>query len=196
MFIKEITKDQVNQLPLLKYEGKIVVVNTLHALKTAVSEIKAHDAVGIDTETRPAFLKGQFYHVSLVQIAVPEKVYLFRINQTGLADELCDLFADDKIQKIGISIRDDIKALQKKYSFLPHSFVDLNTIAKELEIKNAGVRNLTAIFLESRISKNQQTSNWEKDVLTEQQIRYAATDAWVCLEIYNKLKQLGYIYND
>lgn len=192
MFVKEISKEEVNQLPLLKYEGKVIVINTQLSLKSAIMEIREHKVVGIDTETRPAFVKGQFYHVSLVQIAVPGKVYLFRINLTGLSAEICELFADENIAKIGISIRDDIKALQKICFFTPGSFIDLNTIAQEMEIKNAGVRSLTAIFLESRISKNQQTSNWEKEVLTEQQIRYAATDAWVCLEIYNKLAYMGY----
>src|SRR5690606_22225637 len=114
--------------------------------------------------------------------ATPEVVYLFRLNIIGFTEELVKLFSDPDILKVGISIRDDIKELVKLKSFDPQGIVELNTIATELGIKHAGVRNLSAIFLEIRISKTQQTTNWERKDLNEKQLRYAATDAWVCLE--------------
>lgn len=193
MFLKEITKDQINQLPLVRYEGKIQLIDSKEKILPAVHEILKHDIVGFDTETRPAFLKGVFYSVSLVQLATKDIVYLFRLNQLGLDSGLIKIFSEPGIKKIGISIRDDIKALQKLQNFEPASFIDLNNIAEEMEIKHAGVRSLTAIYLEGRISKNQQTSNWDKEQLTEPQMRYAATDAWICFEIYDKLSKQGYI---
>jgi ribonuclease D len=193
MFIKEITKEQINLLPLVRFEGNIELIDSREQLEKVMPELSSFECLGFDTETRPTFLKGVSYSVSLVQLATPQKVFLFRINILGLGRKLCQLFSNPEVKKIGISIRDDIKALQKLHFFEPHSFVDLNHIAQDLEIKHAGVRSLTAIFLEGRISKNQQTSNWDKGQLTEPQMRYAATDAWVCLEIYDKLFKKGYL---
>ena len=46
---------------------------------------------------------------------------------------------------------------------------------------------MAAIILGSRVSKTQQLSNWEAEALSEAQQMYAATDAWVCREMYLKL---------
>lgn len=198
MFPQQITKEEVNLLPLQKYEGKVVLITDRKKLKEAIEEIEQEAAVGFDTETKPSFRKGVWYHISLLQIATSQKVFLIRLNHTEFTQEISDLFANPGIQKVGISIRDDLKQLQKlaakfNLSFNPDNILELNDVAKELGIQHAGVRNLTAIFLKFRVSKAQQTSNWENPQLTEKQIRYAATDAWVCLEIYNRLAYLGYI---
>lgn len=195
MFLKEITKDQINLLPLIRFEGEIEIIDSKDQLQAAINELYKHKYLGFDTETRPAFLKGVSYSVSLIQLATLNKVYLFRLNMLGLDKKLADLLSDPAIFKIGISIRDDIKALQKLLSFEPAAFIDLNNIAQDMEIKHAGVRSLTAIFLEGRISKNQQTSNWDKENLSEPQQVYAATDAWICLKIYDKLLKEGYLEN-
>lgn len=193
LFVKEISKEQLNELPLIKYEGKVEVVDSPSRLNKALEEIRAFDAVGFDTESKPTFRKGEYNHVSLIQFAVPEKVYLVRINKTGFTTQLQSFFSEKHPLKVGISIRDDIKDLQKLAYFTPGSVIDLNTVAKTLEVQHAGVRKLTAVFLKGRVSKTQQTTNWERDQLTSRQIRYAATDAWVCLEIYHKLQQWGYL---
>ncbi len=198
MFPQQITKEEVNLLPLHKYEGKIVVVTTQDQLKEVMDEVKQQMIVGFDTETKPSFRKGVWYYISLLQLAIPDKVFLIRLNYTGFTQELCDFFNCSSVKKVGISIRDDLKNLKKlaaKYHlpFASDNIIELNTIANTMGIQHAGVRNLTAIFLQFRVSKAQQTSNWENPQLTEKQIRYAATDAWVCLEIYNHLDNLGYI---
>lgn len=198
MFPQQITKEEVNLLPVQKYEGKVVLITQKSQLLQAIEEIQQHAVVGFDTETKPSFRKGVWYYISLLQIATRHKVFLVRLNHTGFTQELSDLFANPNVQKVGISIRDDLKNLKKladKYQlpFVPENILELNNIAQELGIQHAGVRNLTAIFLQFRVSKAQQTSNWENPQLTEKQIRYAATDAWVCLEIYNRLSDLGYI---
>ena len=193
MFEKSITKKEINDLPLFKYEGKIVIAATEKQIDKAVFEIEKHDLVGFDTETKPAFKKGQFNHVALIQVAVPNKVYLLRIHQIGITISLLKFLSNDKITKIGIALDDDLIALNRKRKFEPRGFIDLNKIAPTLGIENIGARNLSALLLNSRISKNQQVSNWENPSLTEPQIRYAATDAWICLEMYNRLKQWGYI---
>lgn len=193
MFIKEISKEEVNELPIKKYPGKIVLVTKSEQVREAIKEIYQHKAFGFDTETKPAFKKGEYNAISLLQIATADTVYLFRLNLIGFSRELATLFENPSITKIGISIRDDIKELIKLRDFQPEAVVELNQIAQELGIKHAGVRRLAAIFLEIRISKAQQTTNWERETLTQQQMAYAATDAWVCLKIYNKLHDQGYL---
>lgn len=193
MFLKEITKEAVNDLPVEKYEGNLFLITDKEQLKSALREIHKHKVLGFDTETKPAFKKGEYNNVSLLQIATTEAVYLFRINLIGFTKELADIFEDPEFIKVGISIRDDIKELQKLRNFEPAGVVELNTIAKELGVKHEGVRSLSAIFLQIRISKTQQTTNWERETLNEKQLRYAATDAWVCLEIYNQLLYKGFI---
>lgn len=193
MFEKKITKLEINELPLFRYEGKVVIAATEMQIDKAIFEIEKYDLVGIDTESKPTFRKGEFNHVALVQIAVPEKVYLLRIHQVGITNTLKRFLSNDRITKIGIALDDDIIALNKKRSFEPKGFKDLNLIAPTLGIENIGARNLTALLLKNRISKNQQVSNWENPILTAPQIKYAATDAWICLEIYNKLNYWGYL---
>jgi ribonuclease D len=193
LFAKHITKEQVNQLPLGRYDGKLAVISHADKLQQAVDRIRQEGVVGFDTETKPTFRKGQYHHVSLLQIAVPGMVFLFRLNYLGMPPELRSIFEDSSVTKVGIGIRDDLLELQKLHHFKPRNILDLNAEVKSLGVKNAGVRNLSAIFLEFRISKSQQTSNWERDELTDKQLRYAATDAWVCLEIYNRLQDWGYL---
>jgi len=196
MFEKSISKQEINELPLFKYEGKTVISASEKQIDKAIFEIEKHKLVGFDTETKPTFKKGEFNHVALVQIAVPDKVYLLRITQVGIPTTLARFLSNEKITKIGIALDDDIIALKKRRRFVPAGFLDLNKIAPTLGIENIGARNLAALLLNNRISKNQQISNWENPMLTEPQIKYAATDAWICLEIYNKLMDWGYLGED
>ena len=196
MFEKRITKKQINDLPLFKYEGKVVIAATESQIDRAIFEIEKEDLVGFDTETKPTFRKGEYNHVALIQIALKEKVYLLRINQIGITNTLARFLSNEKIRKIGIALDDDLIALKRRRRFIPSGFMDLNKIAPALGIENIGARNLSALLLNNRISKNQQISNWENPTLTEPQIKYAATDAWICLEIYNKLSYWGYLEKD
>ena len=193
-----ITKEEINELPLRKYEGKIVLVTDLDKKEEVFDELKKHEVVGFDTEARPSFKRGVYYDTSLVQLSVPHVTYIIRLNHTGISPAFTDFFEDSTIKKVGISIKDDLKDLRKlcakhQLSFVPDNVLDLNDAAKSLNVDHAGVRKLTAIFLGFRVSKAQQTSNWENSRLTEPQLRYAATDSWVCLEIYQRLEYLGYI---
>jgi ribonuclease D len=195
MFEKKITKQEINELPLFKYEGKTVIAATEAQIDRAIFEIEQQNQnlVGFDTESKPTFKKGQFNHVALIQVALPEKVYLLRIHQVGITTTLARFLSDKKIKKVGIALDDDLIALKKRRRFVPGGYIDLNKVAPTLGIENIGARNLSALLLNNRISKNQQISNWENLTLTEPQIKYAATDAWICLEIYNKLKYWGYL---
>ncbi len=195
LFQEYVSPEEVNALPLTYYEGKIVVINDAAKIPEAVDEIKQYAVVGFDTETKPTFVKGQFHHVALIQIAIPDKVFLFRINNSGFTQPLADLFSDPNIIKLGVGLRDDIIGLQKLTPFEEAGFQEIHDYVVDLGVRNTGLRKLAAILLQVRISKGQQTSNWENPVLNENQQRYAATDAWISLEMYNLLKDKGLVYD-
>jgi ribonuclease D len=196
MFNKNITKDEINLMPLRKYEGKIIIISNAKSMEGAASELREHKVIGFDTEKRPSFQKGVKHKVALVQLAVPDKVFLVRLNLTGLTPDLVKIFSNENILKVGIGTSDDIVSLQEMEYFNPSGFLDLNKVTEKLGIENVGVRNLSALILGYRISKRQQVTNWERLKLTDNQVNYAAMDAWVCLEIYNKLSGWGYIYEN
>jgi len=182
-----ISADELNLLPLKAFDGKIHVITEATKLAKVYKEIEKHPVIGFDTETRPSFKRGQNYKVALIQLALPNQVYLIRTHFTGVPEELAAIFENPNIVKAGVAIHDDIKALQKFKKFEPGSFVDLSTVARKAGYQVESVKKLTGLFLGFRISKSAQTSNWEAPTLTEKQLEYAATDAWVCLQIYKHL---------
>lgn len=187
-FRTNITAEELSALPLKAFEGKVQVITDASNFDKVLREIEKHPVIGFDTETRPSFTKGQSFKVALLQLATPQKAFLIRMHHTGLTDEITSIFENPGIIKAGVAIRDDIKALQKIKRFHPTAFVELATMSKEAGLQVESVKKLTGLLLGFRISKSAQTSNWEAATLTEKQIEYAATDAWVCLEIYKKLK--------
>ncbi len=189
MFKKEITVDEINNLELKKYSGKVLVIDSKKLIKNSCEEIKKNNIIGIDTETKPSFEKGIKNSVSLIQIATVKNVYLFRINKIEFPDELLDIFSDITIIKVGIAIHDDVRDLKRIKNFKDRSFIDLNNLAKDYGFISIGAKKLSALILGIRISKKQQLSNWETDRLSTKQIDYAATDAWICREIFIKIKE-------
>ncbi len=184
MFKESITKEELVELPLKWFEGEIVIVEDEKTLAVAVEYLEQQSIVGFDTETKPAFKKGVFNKVALLQLSTEERAFLIRTNKIGLPREICDILSNPDIIKPGVAIRDDIKGLQIWRSFTPAGFVELQDRAEELGIQNFSLKKLTAIACGFRISKGQQLTNWEADFLTDKQQRYAATDAWTSLEIY------------
>lgn len=189
MFKESITKEELTDLPLRWFEGEIVIVDSIEKMKSAVDILSKAKIVGFDTETKPAFKKGVFNKVALLQLSVKDKAFLFRLNRIGLPKEICKILANPKIVKPGVAINDDIKALSKIQPFTPKGFVELQDHAKSLGITDFSLKKLAAITCGFRISKGQQLSNWEADVLTEAQQIYAATDAWAALEIFENISK-------
>ncbi|MBT3586610.1 MAG: 3'-5' exonuclease domain-containing protein 2 [Halobacteriovoraceae bacterium] len=190
---QSITKEEINKLPQLQFEGKSSVVIDAEHAKVCIKELSEAKILGFDTETRPSFKKGEHYKTALLQLSTEKKAYLFRLNKIGFSDQLRDLMADPSIQKVGVAIHDDIKALQKLNNFEPGGFEELADYAKKAGVKNLGLRSLAAIFLDGRVSKGAKLTNWEGDVLTQPQIAYAATDAWVGLKIFLKFQSLNLV---
>lgn len=187
-FQKSITKEEINELPLEAFEGEIVIIDSNEGLVEAVDYLKQFPVLGFDTETKPSFTKGNVNPVALLQLSSFEKSFLFRLNRIGLPFPLIDLLSDPEIIKVGAAIKDDIRGLQDIKDFDGNSFLELQQYVSSFGIENYSLKKLAAIVLKIRISKRQQVSNWEAAELSLGQLRYAATDAWVSLEIYNALR--------
>lgn len=189
MFISSITQEQIEEMEFAAFPGSIHVIDTDGvAFRKAVAYLSRQKVIGFDTETRPCFSSSQpQYGVSLLQLSGATKAYLFRIKTLGMHRKLCRILSDRRIIKVGAAVHDDIRGLQKYADFSPGGFVDLQKIVWEYGIRDKSVKKMSAIILGFRISKTQQLSNWEAEVLSESQEKYAATDAWVCREMYLKL---------
>ena len=189
MFKESVTPQEIEKLEYASFPGKIYVIDSVGAeFNRAIAYLRAQKVIGFDTETRPTFTPGQpQYGVALLQLSGPERAYLFRVKTMGMHRRLCNLMASEKVLKVGAAIHDDIRGLQRLHSFEPAGFVDLQKIVCEWGIRDKSVKKMAAIIMGIRISKTQQLSNWEAEMLTEPQCKYAATDAWVCREMYIRL---------
>lgn len=187
MFKPRITKEEVNQMPVVLFDGQITLVDKASMVESAVEKLFECDVVGVDTETRPSFSRGTYHRVSLLQISTETHCYLFRLNKTGLHPKLAAFLASDKITKIGLALRDDFAGLSKLYPFKPQNFIDLQSIVAQYGILELGLQKIFAVIFGRKISKSQRLTNWESDTLNEQQQRYAATDAWASLLIFLQL---------
>ncbi len=183
---KSITKAEINELPLIFWEGPVKIVETTEEAEKLVPQLNREQILGFDTETRPAFKKGQYYPPALVQLATAETVFLFRISQMGTFEPLIPIFENANVIKTGVGLTDDVKELRKLQEFSPAGFLDLTKLTVPLGYVNRGLRPLCGLLLNGRISKAAQVSNWARPVLEPKQIQYAATDAWVSRQLYLK----------
>ncbi len=188
MFQSTISNEDIQKLELLKFTGKIHLIKTNSHIKQAVEILSRETKLGFDTETKPAFKKNQHHKVALLQLSTPTDAFLFQLKYLSEFEDIFSLLANPDITKIGVAIKRDIEELQELHHFESQSFIDLQNYVSQFGIENKGLRKLAAITLNGRISKQQQRSNWENKQLSPAQTDYAATDAWVSLMIYDKLK--------
>ena len=191
MFQPSIDKNEINILPVAHFDGEVILVNSHDLLDAAIKELKKNSILGFDTETRPSFKKGIKNKVALLQLATAKNSWLFRLNKIGLPTKLLDILEDPGVIKVGVAIRDDLIKLGELREFTPSGFVELADYVKKFDIQDNGLRKLAANVLKIKISKSQQLSNWEAEAYSPSQIRYAATDAWACFEIYHQLINYG-----
>lgn len=184
---KFISKEEINELPMLNFKGKLVVIETLEAALPVIEILSREKFLGFDTETKPSFTKGEFYEVAMLQLATETAAYLFRLNKMPFCKELSDLISNAGITKAGVGIQDDLKGLQRILPGTAEGFVDLSKEATKRGFTSLGLRALTAIYLGVRLSKAAKITNWERPTLTDAQLEYAALDAMVGLQIYKKM---------
>jgi len=187
MYKENITAEELAEHELSWFKGEIVLVDNLKTFYEVFPRLLRSDLLGFDTETRPTFKKGKKNAVSLIQLSTGDLACLFRINKIGMPNELVDLLSDPVVIKAGVAVHDDVRFLKGVRKFAPEGFVDLQTLVKDFGIQSSGLKKLAAIVLGFRISKRQQVTDWEAEQLSEAQQIYAATDAWVCHQIYKKL---------
>lgn len=188
--LREISRETMLELPIRRYEGEIRLVETAQALERAAADIFQEEALGFDTETRPAFRKGESHPPALAQVATARAVYLFPLQRLDFSATLGEMLAEKAIVKAGVALADDLQKLQALFAFEPAAVTDLGHVAKRHGLKQTGVRNLAGIFLGARITKGAKTTNWAARHLTQQQMTYAATDAWICRELYLRFREL------
>ncbi len=183
-------KSDIVALPRAVFDGRIFVINTEAEAEKAVAYLLGQDILGVDTETRPSFKKGQRHNVALLQVSTHDTCFLFRLNLIGMPPAIIRLLEDINVPKIGLSLHDDILSLHKRADFTPGNFIDLQQHVGELGVKDLSLQKLYANFFHKKISKTVRLSNWETDVLSDSQKTYAATDAWACIKIYEELIRL------
>ncbi len=185
-----ISKDEISSLPLRSYTGHIHVVDSDEKMHSAVRALSGEKVIGFDTETRPAFKVGESYPPALIQLAGSNSVYIFQLRHIASYGPLAGILADKTVLKAGVAVRDDLNKLNGVFAFKPEGFVELADMRAKLGIKNAGLRGLAALLFGFKISKHVKISRWDSPKLTHEQIVYAATDAWICREIYFALQAI------
>ena len=183
-------KTEILKLPVVEFQGKIVVVYSEKETRKAVDFLLSQPILGFDTETRPSFKKGSVHKVALMQVSTPEICFLFRLNQSGMTPDLIRLLEDTTVPKIGLSLNDDILSLHRNAEFTPGLFIDLQDHMREIGIEDLSLQKLYANIFGQRISKNQRLTNWEAQILSDRQKIYAATDAWACINLYREYLRL------
>lgn len=186
-----ITREALAALPARRYDGRICVVSTRSELNEALDDIQQEAMVGFDTETRPAFRKGERYDPALVQVATARAVYLFQLRRVDVIPGLAQMLSAPSVVKAGVAVGRDLQDLKRVFAFAEKSVTDLGVVARRRGMEQTGVRNLAGLLLGWRVAKGSRTSNWAATTLTPAQINYAATDAWVCRELYLRMQSLG-----
>ena len=183
-------KATINALPLVEYPYKINVILNEYEAERAVDYLLTCDILGVDTETKPAFRRGQNHKVALLQVATREQRFLFRLNHLGLPQSIIRLLSNRMVPMVGLSWHDDIMSLHRRAEFTPGWFIDIQDIIGNIGIEDKSLQKLYANLFGEKISKRQRLTNWEADVLSESQKRYAATDAWACILLYEEMERL------
>ena len=183
-------KATINALPLVKYPYKINVILNEYEAERAVDYLLTCDILGVDTETKPAFRRGQNYKVALLQVATREQCFLFRLNHLGLPQSIIRLLSNRMVPMVGLSWHDDIMSLHRRAEFTPGWFIDIQDIIGNIGIEDKSLQKLYANLFGEKISKRQRLTNWEADVLSDKQKEYAAIDAWACINLYDEIMRL------
>ncbi|MCR5129947.1 MAG: 3'-5' exonuclease domain-containing protein 2 [Prevotella sp.] len=183
-------KAQITQMPVVSFPGRIIVIISPGETEKAVDYLLSQPILGVDTETRPSFKKGEQHKVALLQVSTPDTCFLFRLNTTGMTPAIIRFLEDTTVPKVGLSWHDDLLSLKRRKEFNPGLFVELQSLVKEIGIEDMSLQKLYANLFHKKINKRQQLSNWDRDVLDDKQKLYAATDAWACINIYREIVRL------
>ena len=183
-------KADIASLPIETFPGRIVVIMSEGETEKAVRYLLSQNILGVDTETRPSFRRGEMHKVSLLQVSSKDICFLFRLNMTGITPSIKQLLENSEVPMIGLSWHDDLASLKRRANFKPGYFIDLQSVVGKIGIEDLSLQKIYANLFGKKISKRQRLTNWDADVLTDKQKVYAATDAWTCINIYEEINRL------
>lgn len=183
-------KKEITAMPQVTFPGRIISIISAGETEKAVDYLLASDILGVDTETKPAFHRGEHHKVGLLQVSNRDTCFLFRLNLTGFTPAIKRLLEDRTVKKIGLSWHDDLRGLEAREQFTPGLFIDLQDLVPQMGIKDLSLQKLYANFFHQKISKRQRLSNWEAPILDKKQRQYAAIDAWACIQLYDEIQRL------
>lgn len=186
----KVDKKEITDLPRVLFEGRIFTIQTEREADKAVDYLSSFELLGIDTETKPSFKKGRVNSVALLQVSTADTCFLFRLNRIGMPPSVVSLLENQRVMKVGLSLKDDFASLRKRTALEPQNVVELQDFVKKIGIEDMSLQKIYANLFREKISKGQRLTNWEADILTDGQKLYAATDAWACVRIYNELMDL------
>ena len=189
---RKMTTEEINALPLRYYTGEIAVINTMRDWRMAEADLLESQVIGFDTETKPSFRKGINNPPHLIQMATEKRVYLIQLRRFHFNAQCASVLSNPALLKVGVAIGDDMLSLGRLHPFEARGIVDLGTLTEKYGFASHGLRTLAASLFGWRISKGPQCSNWNATKLTNRQIVYAATDAWIGRMIYLALMEMGY----
>lgn len=170
--------------------SKAECTSSIQRIKEKCSEIRV---LGFDCEW---VTKGKRRPVALLQLATPDGLCtLFRLcHLKEIPEDLAELLEDKSILKVGVAIYGDSHNLSVDYGVRCGGCVDLRYLAKHLGLQPSGLAGLASTHLGLELDKNWRIrcSDWESNVLSEDQIKYASLDAYAGVEIFKTLtnKQL------
>lgn len=187
----KILKEEISSMPVVSFPGRIFVIYSETETEKAVEYLKHQTIVGVDTETRPSFKRGTTHKVALLQISTLDTCFLFRLNRIGMPACLEEFLMSD-VMKIGLSLKDDFMVLRRRKNMHTEdgNWIELQDYVGKFGIEDRSLQKIYANLFGQKISKSQRLSNWEADTLSEAQMKYAATDAWACVQIYNELTDM------
>ena len=151
--VRAISREDMAALPIRRYEGEVNLVATSQDLERALADLLQESVVGFDTETRPAFKKGETYLPCLVQAATARRVYIFQLRQPQVFGLLAELLTEKRVVKAGVALAYDLRSLKLLFPFTEANVLDLGSVARRCRLDQTGLRNLAGIFLGVRIPK-------------------------------------------
>lgn len=139
-------KTEISELPQVTFPGRIITIISPGEADKAVDYLLSMNILGVDTETKPAFHRGEHHQVALLQVSTHDTCFLFRLNRIGITPSIKRLLEDKTVKKIGLSWHDDIHMLQDRETFTPGLFIDLQDLVPQLGIKDLSLQNSMPIF--------------------------------------------------
>jgi len=175
---------EIAQLPRLTFGGRVAVVNVPEDEQRIEALFDGETLLGFDSESRPTSAISPNNRIAIIQLATERCACLWRVGELKSVPPLLRrLLEDGQVHKVAQGATHELKSLQEEWGVSPQSFIDLHHIALSLRTTPRSLQGLVALFMKKRLGKEQRLSDWEQVPLTQEQIEYAAVDAWAARQV-------------